>query len=743
MARENNFLLGQGERLASIISINKGNGDKAPPYEFVEARDNVINWLGETTKKFEALSKEACPNEMVTASLTMHPRYVSKSDFPASLLREVGLKAVGGKIKKVIPKEWGVIVHPVETMTDELLVMGTRNDILRWYQDIPFWTIKHAGADDVMHLENIKAYSALDKVKKIPKASGDILLEVVLHGCSSNTIESFEHYLKLCGSKLYSDKIRLSGGLAFVPIHANVEQIDLIADFSFIRVIRAMPTMRCLYPELSNARTSFPVHLPEMMCLDNSIGVAIFDGGIPNEIELPWVTKIEPLNIGKPIVEYQRHGLAVTSSLLFGPIEPNGVLPQPLCHVDHIRVVDENSGQNGEFEYYDALDRILETIDSSKGKYEFINLSLGPDIPVDDDEITRWTASLDTRLVGGGILATIAAGNSGTFDGYSGLNRVQPPADAVNALSVGACDSVDDNWEKTDYSSVGPGRSPGIVKPDGVIFGGSDKNPFFVLSPRGKSVVEASEGTSLAAPFALRTAVAFRAQIGSSFSPLAIRALMIHRAEQGENCLTDVGWGRFEADYDKEVTCEDDEALVVFQGELPCKDYLRVPIPLPEGLLKGMVTISATLVIAPEVDPGFPNVYTRGGLEVIFRPDLIKFKVAKDGSIAQTPNTKSFFSQKNICGISEIDLRAEGYKWETCLKATQRFQSKSLNQSCFDIYYHRRCEGTARGKAKPIAYAFIVSVKAPKVPDYYARVARTYANVLVPLRPKVRIQITN
>lgn len=41
----------------------------------------------------------------------------------------------------------------------------------------------------------------------------------------------------------------------------------------------------------------------------------------------------------------------------------------------------------------------------------------------------------------------------------------------------------------------------------------------------------------------------------------------------------------------------------------------------------------------------------------------------------------------------------------------------------------------------PIPYALVVSVKAPKVPDFYSRVVRAYANVLVQLRPQVRIPV--
>ena len=231
-----------------------------------------------------------------------------------------------------------------------------------------------------------------------------------------------------------------------------------------------------------------------------------------------------------------------------------------------------------------------------------------------------------------------------------------------------------------------------------------------------------------------------RAQLGGVFGPLAIRALLVHRADPGIHPLAEVGWGNFETDYEKLITTDDDEALVIYQGDLPVGQHLRVPVPLPGDQITGMVTISATLAITPEVDPSFPNVYTRGGLEVAFRPDSTKFKPSIDGKIPAHASTKSFFSQKKLYGAAEFDLR-EGYKWEPCLKASERLRGTTLNSPCFDIYYHTRDEGMKLLKPQPIAYALVVSVKAPQVANFYDKVARAYANILVPLQPRIRIRV--
>jgi hypothetical protein len=359
---------------------------------------------------------------------------------------------------------------------------------------------------------------------------------------------------------------------------------------------------------------------------------------------------------------------------------------------------------------------------------------------VDDDEVTLWTAALDKRFAHGKCVATVAAGNDGELDEATGLNRVQPPADGVNVLSVGAADRRGGGWQRAAYSCVGPGRSPGIVKPDGLAFGGSAHEPFGVLTPhlRGGQI----HGTSFAAPFALRSAASIGAQLGTRLGPLAIRALLIHRAHTEEHHeLKHVGWGRFEADPLQLVTCDDDETVVVFQGELPVGEHLRAPIPISNVTLKGEVLLAASLVIAPDVDPEHPGTYTRSGLEVAFRPHSGKFTKPKDGrKRSKHAKTRSFFSPVNLYG-SESVLRDDGHKWEPCLHHEERLRSSSLADPCFDIYYHHRESGMKVVDPQPIPYAFVVSLKAPKVKDLYNRVVRAYAQQLVPLRPQTRIQI--
>ena len=143
----------------------------------------------------------------------------------------------------------------------------------------------------------------------------------------------------------------------------------------------------------------------------------------------------------------------------------------------------------------------------------------------------------------------------------------------MNVLSVGSATSAGSVWQRSIFSCIGPGRSPGFVKPDGLIFGGGVDEPFNVLD--ASLSLSGVEGTSVASPLALRASTSVKVQLGTSLSPLAIRALMVHRADPGSHNRAEVGWGRFEGDLERLITCDDDESLVVYQGALPVGEHLR------------------------------------------------------------------------------------------------------------------------------------------------------------------------
>lgn len=745
MARKDNFLLGNGERLTGAIEVPKGGGDKNPPYPFLEARERISRRASAVVESVTELPANACPGDEVVLSVTMHPRYISKSDFPNTLLRTLGLRAVGSRAKKLTPEKWGIEKHPSEAIGEEIFAAGPKDRVLQLRHVVEAFTPTSAAADDLSHIEDLSYPSANAKLKNIKDAPQHEArwLEVVLHNRSDFDVFSvFTAFARQLRAGVNVERRRDVGGLTFVPVSADANTANQLANFSFLRIARSMPTLRPLNPTVLRISAGTIVGLPATAPVTDSCRALIFDGGIPSSARSTlrrWVKFIDAPSVGARHSDLESHGLAVTSAFLFGPIfDPNN--PQrPICGVDHVRVLDQSVLSSHDPYYFDVLDRILVYFDAHGDKYALINISIGPNLPTDDDDVTLWTAALDSRLASGDWVVTVAAGNDGDLDPTDGLNRIQPPADAVNVLTVGASDRSSATWSRASYSCPGPGRSPGFVKPDGLIFGGSQGEPFPVLSSSGG--ISNIQGTSVASPYALRSSSTVKAQLGDSLNALAIRALMIHRAVPSSSLpLSETGWGRFEDDPQKLITCEDHEVLVIYQGELPIGEHLRAPIPLPKTV-RGKVHIEATLVISTDVDPSHASAYTRSGLEVFFRPHADKYTTNPDGTTSFHPKTATFFSPSNMYGAAEYLMRENGHKWEPCIRGGVTKFPKSLKSPCLDIYNHRRADGVATASTTKTKYALVVTVSAKQVRDLYGQVVRAYSHVLIPLRPRVRIEV--
>lgn len=735
-----NFLLGKGERLVEDVAGVRGGGPKHHPYTFREARSRIAPMLTRAVRGIDHLPTSACPDDRAVATVTLNPEYIAKSYFPDKLLESLNLEPVGSRPRRITPEKRSRAREPEESLTTELFVMGTRAAFRAWSTSLPRWNEDIDGADELSAIEQVAAPTTRDKIKgRLPK-SGNTVFEIVLHsGASANhrtAIALFEEYLRELGLERTLDRRFVAGGLSFVELEAPVELAERIATFTPVRALRQMPALRMLRPTFRSSRVQMDnLKLPAAGPIDSTIRTAIFDGGIPKGHPIgKWATPIEASGIGKTIGEFQKHGVGVTSAFLFGHIDPAKPLPRPYAPADHYRVLDATPGQNPH-ELYEVLGRIDQVL--VEKDYQFINLSIGPRLPVEDDEVHAWTAVLDDRLARGTTLATIAVGNDGNSSAADGLNRVQVPADCVNALGIGACDNHDAPWQRCDYSSVGPGRSPGLVKPDFLEFGGCLQRPFIVVSEQPPAGLEATEGTSFSAPSVLRLATGVRAHFGESLSVLAIRALLIHTAESCDSPCEDVGRGRVARSLQDIVLCNDDTVRVVYQGAIAPTRYIRAPIPVPSGTIPGKVTITATLCHPTGVDPHHPGNYTRAGLEPTFRPHDQKRKDLKQVHA----DSKSFFG-KTQKGLLEDELRRDAWKWENALHAQVSFLGKTLRNPVFDVHYNARLAGRNFAPDAELPYALVVSVHTRHLGDLYDRIVRKYAQQLEALRPVVEIPVT-
>ncbi|MCA9032321.1 MAG: S8 family peptidase, partial [Planctomycetaceae bacterium] len=660
----------------------------------------------------------------------------AKSYFPTDLLREARMEAIGSRPSRTTPEKWTRKGDPEELPTTELFVAARREDFDRFAKGIPSLTADNRCSRDLFKVEEFRAPTEKDRVQKFRKRGPEPMLEVVLHTSGmppARILEAFEAFAESLGLDPLMDRRFDVSGLSFLPIRAARDQIGELSQFSFLRTIREMPGLRPLRPIIrASAKTRpFPVQLPTSNPVDKQLRAAVFDGGISTELhDSEFAVAHEPGDIGAQVDGYVDHGTGVTSTLLFGPLAKDVDLPQPYGAVDHYRVLDEHSS-NDPLELYDALNRIKNVLQSRR--YQFVNLSIGPALPIEDHEVHAWTAVLDSILADGETLTTIAVGNDGEQDHESGNARVQVPSDSVNSLAIGAADSHGTAWKRAPYSCIGPGRSPGLIKPEVIAFGGCAKEPFFVLD-QSTSIAIPDAGTSYASPYALRMGMGVRAHFGNSLSTLAIKSLLVHCSEPSKKIpVNEIGWGRVAQDLDALVICSDGEARVVYQGELTPGHYLRTPVPLPTGKLEGMLTLTATFCFACETDPEDPSNYTRGGLDITFRPHADKFD---EESVH--PKSASFFRRSDF--DTEKELRLDAHKWETTLHRRQRFYPKTLKDPVFDVHYQVREAGKPSGGEK-IKYALIITLSAPKVTNLYQRIVQRYQTQLEPIVPLIDVPI--
>lgn len=735
--RQTNFLIGRGELLTHDIKGPKRPPGKAAAYTFDEAVMRLIPQFNKVAKEIESIPKTASPGDFVVGQLIMNPSYIARSYFPTALLNDTGLVSIGSKNISIKPEKWTKKSTPCECSTTGIFVAGKRK-AFRHLQDWATEIEKDSDeALDLTHIENFRIYPAEDRVLNLGKKNNrffEVCLHLIPNINPDFIFDSFEQYAEKLGFEVHSNLSFYAGSLWFVPIEGPRNKITPLSQFVFTRVIRPTPKLRGLRPLQRSASVALNCSLTNEQPLSSEPKVAILDGGLPQTHTLiPWVKNYKRLDedaLDDP--DGPNHGLATTSAFLFGPITPGEKAQRPPAFVDHLRVLDQKSTHEDPLELYRTLELIEEVLLSRQ--YEFINLSLGPDLEINDNEVHSWTSVIDDHLSDGETFMTVAAGNNGERDHDLGYNRIQIPADCVNAISVGACDDTNKPWSRAPYSAIGPGRSPGAIKPDLMAFGGSPTKYFHVIAPGQKATLSPELGTSFAAPNLLRSAVSIRAILGADLTPLAIKALLIHSAQNAGHDIQEVGWGKVPEDAMEIITCPEGVARIVYQGELKPGKYLRAQLPLPKGGVTGRIRLKATFCYASHTDPQDSCAYTRAGLEVTFRPNITKTNPDTGGV-----KTKSFFTKKKYA--TELELRSDQGKWETVLHDELGILGSSLNKPIFDIHYNARESGGTTRNAEKIRYALIITIEAPKCPEIHNDILGTYASILTPIQPKVSLPI--
>lgn len=722
------YLIGKGELLTYPIDPPPMKPNKVHPYTLQEAKAALLPQIEQTNSSLAELPQLACPDDLAVAKVLLHPSYVAKSFFPTELLRDAGLVSVGSKTVRITPRKHVQKNPPAQNDTTMLFIAGERTAFARLGNFANSLNADTRQAIQFAEIESIQPMVADDRIKIGPDAVG--YYEVGLHLLSDadrRTIQDpFVAYAEHCKFEVLQTLAFQAGRMLFFPVRGNSENLHALARFTMLRVIRPMPKLRSMPSPMRSTSVGLGFQLPAAEPFSKEPKVAILDGGLPamHPIDSYIGRYFTSDASAQDVPSYLDHGLGVTSAFLFGSIVPGQEAQRPYAYADHYRVLDAQSNAEDPLELYRTLGHVEEVLLSRQ--YQFVNLSLGPELPCEDSEVHVWTSVIDALLSDGETLMTVAAGNNGERDSSLGLDRIQVPADSVNALSVGAVDTTLNNWKRANYSARGPGRSPGLRKPDVVAFGGSSSEYFHHAVADQAPRIAPNLGTSFASPLVLRSAAGISAFLGGDVTPLTTKALLIHSSKTRQDLEpSDIGWGLVPSDLTEIITCGEGVARIIYQGKLSPGKYLRAPVPLPEAELLGKVELTATFCFASQVDPQDSSAYTKAGLDIKFRPHVDK----KANEKATQPKTDSFFPSTQW--RTEVEQRADLSKWETVLHAKQTYYGSSLKGSTFDIHYNARASASNayRGDAQLIPYSLVLTLRAPKNPRVYDDILAAHARL--------------
>lgn len=767
-------LLFNGERLSiDVERPPSGGGDKYEPVSAVEASAALLPQVTEMRERFRELDQSMKVPGQSFVEATLLPNYLAATSFPSQLLDHLGAVPVGSRSAEGT-YQTATTSKPAITRKVLLAVpdaaLEKLESLLNTNGDSILDRSVRSAFDDVKKINEITLPSNSIELEAFEVPEGEkILWEVVLNpvglrgdsliAASQELLNQFSSVVSRFEGDLELNFVREVSGLTFIPVRATKREIEQISKFNLLRTVRPMPALppRPVFGLRAATNWSPPVSSGTR---DTAFKVAVFDGGLDvaggnGQIKAQAVDLTPEPAIPDALI----HGTAVTGASLYGHIKHGEQAEIPPLPVDSFRVLPAPHLPDDLHGYW-VLDRILEIV--KHDQHKIVNLSLGPTLPVrDDHEPNRWTAELDTLAWERDVLFVIAAGNDGHLDGSNGQNRIQVPADMVNGFAVGACDAIDPEpaWNRSSYSSVGPGRWGSRIQPLGVQFGGSDTNKFPLLASNG-TFLEAT-GTSFSAPL-----------VTHAFSELAInlpvvntnilRAFGVHFSERPRRrhkiLQPEVGYGRIPSDFLRYMTCTPNETHVLFRDDADRNEISAYRLPIPRGI-NGQLQLRMTLSYLSPVEPAEATEYTKASIDLAFRPHqyMHKYTSPNNARITQTvdrrtPEALALIqagwkeSQEPVTrtlsnggGSSEVNLRESG-KWETVRHYRVTFDADKIELPRIELSYIARAHGRLDKTPSKLPFALVISIVDPSENGVLYDSARSQFQVLQPAT-RVRSQV--
>lgn len=740
-----------------------GGGDKYEPQTAEQAQQILAPKIRSTVEQAMTLPSPL-RGDYLYVEVRLLPNYLAASYAPDILLNHVGAVLVGSRADVGV---YRTKTKETRTGTRRLILAFTDAGLERFQR-----LIEAPGRDrtERQAFEEIRKFDDIDLPQPesvlvsgpAEETAERLTWEAVLHPAASRgaelaptdqgVLEKWVALVRRAEGTVHRDFIRTVGGLTFVPVSLSTAAAEDVVRFNPLRAMRPMPSIRPR-PRFG-ARAASRLQPPSTLSpVAPDVVVAVFDGGV-HDLTPPSPFFAQPaidITSEPPDDDDLDHGTGVTAAVLYGLAQPGTQATQPPTAVQSYRVLPAPNVPGDLYGYW-VLDQIRDTV--VRTRPAIVNLSLGPELAVEDStEPNRWTAELDQLAWDQDVLFVVASGNAGEADQRTGLHRVQVPADMVNGLAVGACDSAPPAkpWQRAPYSSMGPGRHGNRVQPAGVQFGGTLSDPFPLI--RGDGLFLNSHGTSFATPLVTHALAELSSRLPVA-TPAVLRAFAIHFAERHgthKKLIHEVGFGRFPLSFTPLLDCGPDEVHVLFVAKIRRGERLGYRLPVPDR--SSDVNIQLTLAYTSPTEPSQPTEYTRASLELTLRPHHLLHRFSppsgsKDKPVDLVITSAQAFeflnagwksSQEPVArglaptaGATERQLRDAG-KWETVRHHRVSVAAAEVEQPRLEVAYLARRAGALDNNALEIPFAILATLTdRSKSGDFHDR-ARAQFAALTPL----------
>lgn len=738
-------ILGYGERLIEPIQRGMGGNEVIFPRTYDEARHHVRTQIETLESKIATIPTEKRMEDIVL-TVRLNSKFLAKSYTPNTLFRDVSFENIGSR-------RWIYTANQEKKYSKLHFVKTSQNNVSRLKRILSDQgsELTESFKKDVQKIEEISLLNPSEVALGFSEDWREGKAELVLHPYGNEDLEALEKMKQLLlRAGVSEETIRIKSyhnGPTFISAYLTKSALEEISDFNPLRT--AHPMMVDPFPEMRTLGISPDAPQPIAVTEKSRVKVGIFDGGIDPTNPLLMNFATESRSIGTQADPRGiKHGTAVAGAVLYGALNsyPSGsTVTKPAVTVESFRVLPTLDPQD--FELYEAID-IIEEVVPARHDINVFNISLGPRGPILDDDISRFTYSLDDLAWNYRKLFVIAVGNDGELS--EPLNRIQAPADMVNGLGVGAYayDFTTGEVTKASYSCIGQGREGGKVKPDILAFGGDANTPIQLLNSAEPNKRYLSAGTSFAAPIIAGKAgeILGRCEL---FSPLVARALLIHSATHPEYVDNNMGYGYVDQSVDEMLYCSDKQVTVVYSSSIIPTRMAKLPIPFPLNAQNaGMIDLSWTIAVLTKTNPLHVEDYTESAIQDTFYPHSRKYRFTKDNQnvIKHLDNDQTDIERlladnwrrgalpvtKSPNSYQTEQARRGELKWDTVVRKWDRVRYSSLNNPFLVLHGMDRNNGIER-----MDYAVIITISAPRY------IGNLYEDILAEYRALEPIQIRN